>query len=251
VVLNSVDALHGDLGMISDGDVILALSYSGESEEMLRVLPWIKRFTVKIISMTGHSRSTLARTSDVILDVRVEKEACPFNLAPTASTTAMLVMGDMLAMVVLEARGFKESDFARLHPGGSIGRSLLLRIADIMRAGRRNATIQSGKTVQEALLEMTATKSGSISIVDKRGKLIGIFTDGDYRRRSAADENVWRRKIDEVMTRKPIVIRDDALAVEALKIFNEREIDDLIVVDGNHRPVGIVDSQDLPKFKIM
>jgi len=251
VMLNSVDALHGDLGVVSDGDVVLALSYSGESEEMLRVLPWLKRFAVKIVSMTGNPKSALARSSDVVLDVRVDQEACPFNLAPTASTTAMLVLGDMLAMVVLEARGFKQSDFARLHPGGSIGRSLLLRIADIMRTGDRNAMIRSGKTVKEALLAMTAAKSGSISVVDARGRLVGIFTDGDLRRRMAADDQVWRRPIDEVMTRQPIVIRDTALAVEALRIFNERNIDDLIVVDSKQRPVGIVDSQDLPKFKIM
>lgn len=251
VVLNPVDALHGDLGVVNEGDVVLALSYSGESEEMLGVLPAIKRLAVRIISMTGNPKSTLARASDVVLNVRVDKEACPFNLAPTASTTAMLVMGDMLAMVVLEARGFKQSDFARLHPGGSIGRSLLLRIADIMRKDAHNPTIRRGKTVKEALLAMTAAKSGSISIVGGHGQLIGIFTDGDFRRHIARDEQVLRRPIEEVMTRQPIVIRDNALAVEALKIFNEREVDDLIVVDGKHRPVGIVDSQDLPKFKIM
>ncbi len=251
VVLNSVDALHGDLGIVNDGDVILALSYSGESEEMLRLLPWIKRFAVKVISLTGSPKSTLARSSDVVLNVHVEKEACPFNLAPTASTTATLVLGDMLAMVTLEARGFKQSDYARLHPGGSIGRSLLLRICDIMRTGPRNATIEAGKTVKDALLRMTAAKSGSISVVDKRGRLVGIFTDGDFRRKVSVDERVLGRRIDEVMTRGPIVIRQDALAVEALKIFNEREIDDLVVIDKKRRPVGIVDSQDLPKFKIM
>lgn len=251
VVLNSVDAMHGDLGIVSDGDVVLALSYSGESEELLNILPSIKRFRVKVIGMTGNTKSTLARTSDVLLNVQVDKEACPFNLAPTASTTAMLVMGDMLAMVVLEARGFKKNDYARFHPGGSIGRNMLVRIADIMRAGRRNAVIARGKTVKEALLAMTAAKSGSISIIDKRGKLCGIFTDGDFRRHVAKDEGVLRRKIDDVMTRNPIVIRDDALAVEAVKVFNEREIDDLIVIDKRRRPVGIVDSQDLPKFKIM
>lgn len=251
VVLSSVDAMHGDLGIVNDGDVILALSYSGESEEMLRLLPWIKRFAVKIVSLTGNPKSALARASDVALNVHVDKEACPFNLAPTASTTATMVMGDMLAMVALEARGFKQSDYARLHPGGSIGRNLLLRISEIMRGGRRNATIPSGRTVKEALLAMTSAKSGSISVVDKRGRLAGIFTDGDFRRCVARDEGVMRHTIDEVMTRNPTVIRENALAVEALKIFNEREIDDLIVVDSKRRPVGIVDSQDLPKFKIM
>lgn len=251
VVLNSVDALHGDLGVISDGDVVLSLSYSGESEEMLNILPAIKRFAVKIISITGNARSALARESDVVLDARVDQEACPFNLAPTTSTTVMLVLGDMLAMVVLEARGFRQGDYARLHPGGSIGRSLLLRVSDIMRSGKRNAVIPRGQSVKEALLAMTAAKSGSISIVDGRGKLCGIFTDGDFRRLISTDDGVMRRRIEDVMTRNPIVINHDSLAAEALKVFNEKAIDDLIVVDGKRRPVGIVDLQDLPKFKVM
>jgi arabinose-5-phosphate isomerase len=251
VVLNSVNALHGDLGIINDGDVVLALSYSGESEELLNLLPALKRFSVKIITMTGNPRSTLARHSDLVLNVRVPREACPFNLAPTASTTAMLAMGDALAMVLLETRGFKKRDFARLHPGGSIGRSLLLLVRDIMRTGERNAVIASGRTVKEAIIAMTRAKSGSISVVDKRGRLAGIFTDGDFRRHIERDAAVLGRPIDEVMTRRPVVVRDDQLAVEAVKIFNSREIDDLVVVDKGFRPVGLVDSQDLPKFKVM
>ena len=251
VILNSVDALHGDVGIINDGDLILALSYSGESEELLNLLPALKRFSVKIISVTGNPKSALAKHSDVALNVRVPKEACPFNLAPTSSTTAMLVMGDALAMAVLQARGFKQSDFARLHPSGAIGRAMLLRIGDIMRTGESNAIASEGLGVKEALLVMTHAKSGSLAVVNARGKLTGVFTDGDFRRRMSADENLLTRPLKSVMTPNPICIRDDALAVEALKIFNERNIDDLIVVNAKKEPVGLVDSQDLPKLKIV
>jgi arabinose-5-phosphate isomerase len=251
VVLNSVDALHGDLGIINDGDLILALSYSGESEELLNLLPAIKRFSVKIISITGNPKSALGSHSDVVLNVRVAKEACPFNLAPTASTTASLVMGDALAMAVLRARGFKESDFARYHPSGAIGRALLTRISDIMRTGERNAVASENMLVKQALLIMTRAKSGSLSVVNARGKLVGVFTDGDFRRRMSLDEELLSRPLKSVMTKKPIAIRDNALAQEALKIFNERNIDDLIVVNAKREPVGSVDSQDLPKWKIM
>ncbi|HWV99437.1 MAG TPA: KpsF/GutQ family sugar-phosphate isomerase [Candidatus Acidoferrum sp.] len=251
VVLNSVDALHGDLGIVNDGDAILALSYSGESEELLNLLPALKRFPVKVISMTGAPKSSLARHSDLVLNVRVPKEACPFNLAPTASTTAMLVMGDALAMAVLQARGFKKQDFAKLHPSGAIGRAMLMRVRDIMRSGPRNAVASQDLAVREALLVMTQAKSGSLSVVDGRGKLLGVFTDGDFRRHMAADEALLTRPLRQVMTRHPICIRDDALAAEALKIFNERNIDDLIVVNARREPVGLVDSQDLPKLKLM
>lgn len=251
VVLNSVDALHGDLGIVNDGDVILALSYSGESEELLNLLPALKRFLVKIIALTGNVKSSLARHSDLVLNVHVPKEACPFNLAPTASTTAMLVMGDALAMAVLQARGFKKSDFARYHPSGAIGRAMLLRVGDIMRAGERNAVARADMTVKEALLVMTRAKSGSLSVINARGKLAGVFTDGDFRRRMSTDENLLSRSLESVMTKNPIAIRMDALAVEALKIFNERNIDDLIVLNAKREPVGLVDSQDLPKLKIM
>jgi arabinose-5-phosphate isomerase len=251
VVLNSVDALHGDVGIVNDGDVILALSYSGESEELLNLLPALKRFSVKIISLTGNLKSSLARHSDVSLNVKVPKEACPFNLAPTSSTTAMLVMGDALAMAVLQARGFKQKDFAKLHPSGAIGRAMLLRVGDIMRTGVRNAVASENLLVKEALMVMTHAKSGSLSVVDSRGKLAGVFTDGDFRRHMASNENLLSKPLKKVMTRNPICIRENALAVEALKIFNERNIDDLIVVNVRREPVGLVDSQDLPKLKIM
>ena len=251
VVLDSVDALHGDLGMVSDGDVVLVFSYAGETEELLNMLPALKRFDVELIAITGAPKSGLARHCDLVLNVAVDREACPLNLAPTASTTAMLALGDALAMVLLEARGFKKRDFARLHPGGTIGRSLLLQVKDIMRTGDRNAMMQAGGTVKDAIMAMTRAKSGSISVVDRRGRLAGIFTDGDFRRQIERDEHLLARTIDDVMTRQPTVVREDQLAAEAVKIFNNREIDDLVVVDKAFRPVGLVDSQDLPKFKIM
>ena len=251
VVLNSVDALHGDLGIVNDGDLVIALSYSGESEELLNLLPALKRFSVKIVSMTGAPKSSLARHSDVVLDARVPREACPFNLAPTASTTAMLVLGDALAMVVLAARGFKEKDYAKFHPAGAIGRAMLSRVCDIMRKGDRNAVANEDLLVREALLVMTRAKSGSLSVVNRRGKLTGVFTDGDFRRHIAEDPDLLLRPLKKVMTRNPIRIGEEALAAEALKVFNERNIDDLVVVNARNEPVGLVDSQDLPKLKIV
>lgn len=251
VVLHSVDAMHGDLGLVSDGDVILALSYSGESEELLNLMPALKRFSVKIISLTGSLKSSLARHSDVILNVQVPKEACPFNLAPTASTTAMLVMGDALAMTVLQARGVNEKDYARHHPSGAIGRALLMKVGDIMRSGGRNAIVPQTVSVKEAILVMGQAKSGCVSVVNARGKLIGVFTDGDLRRLLSQDGDVLRKVIRDVMTANPIRIRDDALAVEALKIFNQRNIDDLVVVNARNEPAGLIDLQDLPKLKLM
>jgi arabinose-5-phosphate isomerase len=251
VVLDPVDALHGDLGVLSDGDLVLLLSYSGASEELVNLLPALKRFSVKMLTLTGAPRSILAHHSDVVLNVRVPREACPFNLAPTASTTAMLVMGDALAMAALEARGFRPQDFARHHPSGAIGRALLLRVRDIMRVEGRNPTASPDTTVKEALMIMTRARAGCVSIVGANGRLAGVFTDGDFRRHIASDEDVLGRPLRKVMTRDPICISQEALAVEALKIFNERAIDDLIVVDKARRPVGLVDSQDLPRLKVM
>lgn len=251
VVLDPVDALHGDLGLVQDGDLVLALSYSGESSEWNDLLPALRRFSVKIIALTGNPRSTLGEHSDVVLNVRVPKEACPFNLAPTASTTATLVMGDALALATMTARGFKKQDFAQRHPAGAIGRALLYKVGDIMRRDQRNAVARQDQRVQDGLLAMTRAKTGSVSVVDPRGRLVGVFTDGDLRRRLAAHEDILQRPLKEVMTRNPITLRDDALAVDALRIFNERNIDDLIVVNARKEPVGLVDSQDLPKLKLM
>ena len=255
VVLNSVDALHGDLGIVNDGDLIIALSYSGESDELLNLMPALKRFSVKIIAITGASKSALARFSDVVLNVKSRpSEACRFNLAPTSSTTATLVMGDALAMAVLQARGFKEKDFARRHPAGAIGRAMLSTVGNIMRSGERNAIARETLPVKDALMVMTRAKSGSLSVINAKGKLTGVFTDGDFRRHMALDGDLGyllSQPLKKVMTRNPICIRDEALVAEALKIFDERNIDDLIVVNAKREPVGLVDSQDLPKLKIM
>jgi arabinose-5-phosphate isomerase len=251
VILHSVDAMHGDLGLVNDGDVILALSYSGESEELLNLIPALKRFAVKIICFTGALKSSLARHSDVTLNVQAPKEACPYNLAPTASTTAMMVMGDALAMAVLQARGFKKKDYARYHPSGAIGRALLMKVRDIMRSGARNAVATEDLSVKEALLIMCQAKSGSVSVVNKRGKLTGVFTDGDLRRQMSGEGDVLGKRLRAVMTPHPISIRDEALAVEALKTFNQRNIDDLVVVNNKNEPVGMIDLQDLPKLKLM
>jgi arabinose-5-phosphate isomerase len=251
VVLDPVDALHGDLGVVADGDLILALSYSGESDELLGLLPALKRFAVKFIALTGGLRSTLAQHSDIVLDVRVPREACPFNLAPTASTTATLVMGDALALGVMEARGFRERDFAKRHPAGAIGRAMLLKVHDIMRQGKRNAVAPGTCTVKDALLIMTRAKSGSVAVTNVRGRLAGVFTDGDLRRNMQNDPEILNRSLQSVMTAKPIHIREDALAIEAVKIFDARNIDDLIVINRQREPVGLVDIQDLPKLKLM
>lgn len=251
VVLHSVDALHGDLGILNDGDAILALSYSGETEELLNLLPAFKRFSVTIISITAAPKSTLGRHSDLVLNVKVPKEACPFNLAPTSSTTAMLALGDALAMALLDARGFSKEKFAKHHPAGSIGRALLLRVGDIMRTGDRNPVAPQNIPVKEALFVMTRAKAGSLSIVNKMGKLTGVFTDGDLRRHMATDAGILTRPLAEVMTPNPICIKDSALASDALAVFNERNIDDLIVVNAKKEPVGMIDLQDLPKLKLL
>ncbi|MBG88150.1 MAG: KpsF/GutQ family sugar-phosphate isomerase [Verrucomicrobiales bacterium] len=251
VILNTTDALHGDIGIIDDGDIILALSYSGESEELINLLPVFKRFKVKTIAITGQPDSTLARHSDVILDISVPKEACPFNLAPTASTTATLVMGDALAMAILEARGFTEKDFARYHPAGAIGKALLVRVRDIMRTGGRNPVASQNLTVKSGLMVMTKARSGSVSIVNKKGRLVGIFTDGDLRRLIADDTDTLQLPLKKVMIRNPMHIEQTALAAEALRIFDQQHIDDLIVVNSRQEPVGLLDSQDLPKLKLM
>jgi arabinose-5-phosphate isomerase len=251
VVLDTVDALHGDLGILNEGDIVIAISYSGESEELIHLLPALKRFGVQVVALTGSPQSTLGRHAEVVLDCHVPREACPFNLAPTSSTTATLVLGDALAMAVMDARGFKVKDFAQRHPAGAIGRAMLVKVGDIMRSGDRNAVAPATATVKEALLAMTRAKSGSVAVVDRRGRLAGVFTDGDLRRRMAADDDILHRALQEVMTADPVCIREDALAAAAVRVFHERNIDDLIVVNSRRQPVGLVDSQDLPKLKLM
>jgi arabinose-5-phosphate isomerase len=251
VVLNSLNALHGDLGVLSDGDVVLALSYSGETDELLNVVPALTRFDVKIISICGNAKSTLARNSDVHLDVRVRQEACPLNLAPTSSTTAMLVLGDALAMVLLDARGFKKEDFARYHPGGRLGRTLLLKVTQIMRGRDRMATVAPEAGIREVLRTMAKHKAGSAIVTNADGTLAGIFTHGDFGRHFEKVPDLLEKPVADYMTRKPVTIGSDKLAAEVLHILEKQSIDDLVVVDENNVPVGIVDSQDLAKFKLL
>jgi len=251
VVLNAADALHGDLGIVADGDVLLLLSNSGETEEVVRILPMLKRFDVRIISILGNVKSTLGKHSDVVLSAKVAKEACPHNLAPTASTTAMLALGDALAMVVLQERGFGREDFAKFHPGGALGQALLLKASDLMRTGARFAVVTPSNTVQDALNAMSKARSGCVAVRDAKGKLGGIFTHGDFARHYAANHEIGRVAIQKVMTRKPVTIVAGALAAEALHVLQKHLIDDLVVVDDTGRPVGLIDSQDLPRFKLV
>lgn len=251
VFLNCVNAIHGDLGIVCEGDAILIFSYSGETDEIARTLPALRRPGVHVIGLTSNPASTLARNADVHLDVRVEREACPHNLAPTASTTVMMAVGDALAMVLLQARGFGRDDFAQLHPGGTIGRSLLLAVRDVMRTGDRVAAIVENQTVLEAVHEMNRARSGAAVVVDGDRRLLGIFTQGDFVRRYQKDEHLGRRPVAEVMTRDPIVIQDGRLAVEAIRIFEKHQIDDLVVIDDKRRLLGVVDAQDLAKFRLI
>ncbi len=251
VALNPVQALHGDLGILRPEDALLALSYSGESEEIVTLIPLVRRNGLRIIAMTGHPDSALARHSDAVIPVTVTREACPFNMAPTATTTVTLAVGDALAILLLEARGFRLEDYAKLHPGGAIGRTLLLRVRDIMRTGNRLACARTGTLVKDVLLAMTNARAGSTGIVDENGRLIGIFTDGDLRRRLAQYPDLLQRRIEEVMVPNPIAIAPDALAVDVLKLFEKHKIDDILVVDDDGRLIGAIDVQDLPRLKIM
>lgn len=251
VVLNHVDALHGDLGIIQPGDVILILSFSGESDELSQLLPSLKRFSNYMIAMTGNRQSSIGSSSDLVLEIPVKNEACPFNLAPTASTTAMLAMGDALAICLLKSRGFTEKDFALYHPSGAIGRRLLMKVKDVMLPERKPTLVDPTWNIRDALNQMTDAKSGCVCVIDGEGTLTGIFTDGDLRRKILEDPQLLEKEIGAVMTKNPISLNQEALAVEALKIFDENQIDDLIVVDDKNNPVGIVDSQDLPKIKLL
>ena len=245
--LHSAEAIHGDLGRVTKEDVVVALSNSGETDEVRKLLPLIKKIGAKLISFTGNIKSTLAKYSDVVFDVSVKKEACPLGLAPTSSTTAMLAMGDALCVCLLKEKRFKEEDFAFYHPGGSLGRRILLKVEDIMRKGSGNPIVRENKSVKEVLYAITKGRGGAASISDKKGKLIGIFTDGDLRRHLDGGVNLPNLKIKQVMTKNPVTVRKDQLAVEALRILQEKKIDEVPVVDKLHRPVGMLDVQDLLK----
>ncbi|WP_028918583.1 KpsF/GutQ family sugar-phosphate isomerase [Pseudoxanthomonas suwonensis] len=245
------EAGHGDLGMITDTDVVLAISYSGESDEILMLLPALRRQGNAVIAMTGRPQSSLAREADVHLDVSVPTEACPLHLAPTSSTTATLALGDALAVALLEARGFTADDFARSHPAGSLGRRLLLHIDDVMHGGEALPAVRAGATVAEALVEMSRKRLGMTGIVDADGRLLGIFTDGDLRRALDQGVDVRGTPIDAVMTRNPRTVRAGQMATEAARLMEQHRINGLLVVDDDGRAVGALNIHDLLRARVV
>jgi arabinose-5-phosphate isomerase len=249
--VHPAEASHGDMGMITSADIILALSNSGTTAEIVTLLPLIKRLGIKLISLTGNPESTLAKAADVRLNARVEKEACPLNLAPTSSTTAALVMGDALAVALLDARGFTAEDFAFSHPGGALGRRLLLKVEHVMHTAAELPQVVRGTPLRDSLMEMTRKGLGMTAIVEADGRLAGIFTDGDLRRTLDRDVDLRQAVIDEVMTVHGKTVRPEMLAAEALKIMEDNKIGALIVVDENDRPIGAFNLQDLLRAGVM
>ncbi|MCW0385899.1 Arabinose 5-phosphate isomerase KdsD [Xanthomonas sacchari] len=245
------EAGHGDLGMITDADVVLALSYSGESDEILMLLPVLKRQGNAVIAMTGRAQSTLAREADLHLDVSVPAEACPLDLAPTSSTTASLALGDALAVALLDARGFTADDFARSHPAGSLGRRLLLHITDVMHRGDELPKVREDASLSEALVEMSRKRLGMTAVVDADDRLLGLFTDGDLRRALDSALDVRQTRIAEVMTRQPRTIGADQLAAEAARLMETHQINGLIVVDAAGRAVGALNIHDLLRARVV
>ena len=251
IFMHPVEAMHGDLGMLQENDLLLALSYSGETQELTRMIMPAKRLGVPVACFTGDPDSTLAKLSDIVVVGKVEREACPFNLAPTTTSTAQLALGDARAMVLLQQRKFTREDYGRRHPGGAIGRAVTMRVGDLMRPADRTVLAKPGDLVRETLVRMTAARCGSAIVVDGDMRLLGIFTDGDFRRRVENDLSILTRDIAEVMTPHPISVCEDALAIEVLKIVEKRQIDDLVVVSADGRVKGLIDIQDLPGFKLM
>jgi len=251
ISMHSADAVHGDLGQATRNDVIILISNSGETEETKRLVPLIKKMGSKIIAITGNTKSSLAKFSDVVLDVSVKKEGCPLGLAPMASTTAMLVMGDALAASLIIRKGFKKEDFAFFHSGGTLGRRLLLKVEDIMRTGIHFPKVKENMEVKNVLLAITKARCGSACVLNTKGQFVGIFTDGDLRRHINSKKNLLTQKVKEVMTKKPTTILKSKLAAEALQILQDKKIDELPVVDGQRKVVGLLDVQDLLKAGIV
>ena len=245
------EASHGDLGMITKKDVLIAISYSGETEEIIKILPMIKRFNIPLITITGNPHSTLAKAASINLDAHIEKEACPFNLAPTSSTTAALVLGDALAIALLEARGFTKEDFALAHPGGTIGKRLLLRVDDIMHQGDQVPTVKEDALICEALIEMSSKRLGMTAVIDNDNHLAGIYTDGDLRRTMDKDINVKTTPIKEVMTRHCVTACSGILAAEVLHIFEQKNINGIFVLDENNHVIGALNLLDLVRNGVM
>lgn len=245
--LHAAEGLHGDIGIVTPDDVVIAISNSGNTEEILNLIPFFKRFGVKIIALIGDRESPLAKNSDIILDTSVEKEACPMNLAPTASTTAALAMGDAIAVVLLKKKNFRKEDFAIFHPGGRLGKSLLLRVKDLMHIGEAHPVVEKKVLLKDAIFEMTSKGLGITSVVDGKGMLVGIVSDGDLRRIFERESNALMLPVESLMTKNPKVISEDLLAVEALRIMEDRSITSLIVVDGENRAHATIHIHDILK----
>ena len=249
--VHPAEASHGDLGMVQPEDVLIGLSNSGESEELLAIVPLLKRRGARLIAMTGNAESTLAREADVHLDAGVAQEACPLNLAPTASTTAALALGDALAVALLDARGFSADDFARSHPGGALGRRLLTHVSDAMRKGADVPSVDEGATLKDALLEMTRGRMGMTAVLDRERRVRGIFTDGDLRRTIDRIGDFSTAKVADVMSANPRVVVADDLAVEAVRIMEQHKVNQLLVVDGAGALVGALNMHDLFRAKVL
>jgi arabinose-5-phosphate isomerase len=247
VFLHSAEAVHGDLGQVTPKDILIVISQSGETEETVRLLPLIKKIGTKTIAMTGNPKSALAKYSDIVLNTAVKTEGCPLGVAPMASTTATLALGDALAACLIDRRGFRKEDFAFYHPGGSLGRRLLLKVEDIMRTGDSVAKVTTTAKVKDVLLAITRSRSGCAMVVDVKGKLAGIFTDGDLRRHLKEGAQVLNEPVGKVMTAKPTSVSADRLAAQAFDILKTKKIDELPVVDKSNKLVGLVDVQDLLK----
>ncbi|MSQ19448.1 MAG: KpsF/GutQ family sugar-phosphate isomerase [Betaproteobacteria bacterium] len=248
--LHPSEASHGDLGMVDAGDVVIAVSYSGESDEVVRILPALKRLGVTIIAFTGGATSTIAREADVTLDISVAKEACPLNLAPTASTTVTLALGDALAIALLDARGFGSDDFARSHPGGALGRKLLVRVADLMRTGNALPAVRDDATFAAAVLEMSNKGMGMTAVLDQSGSVIGIFTDGDLRRALERGLDLKTTPLKSLMSKAPLTIDPHSLAADAVRIMETHRITALLVTDNEHRLAGATHIHDMLRAKI-
>jgi arabinose-5-phosphate isomerase len=249
--VHPAEAGHGDLGMLMPGDVVLAISNSGESDELAAILPAMRRLGVTLVVMTGQSGSTLARHADIVLSSAVDEEACPLNLAPTASTAAQMALGDALAVALLDARGFREEDFARSHPGGALGRKLLMHVHDLMRSGDAVPRVAPGASFNELLREMTGKGLGFTAVTDAAGRPIGIFTDGDLRRLIERGADLRSLTAEAVMHRSPRLVRADALAVDAAGLMEQHRITSVLVVDGDGMLVGALNSNDLMRAKVI
>jgi len=253
--LHPAEGIHGDLGMVTRGDMVIALSNSGETDEISRMLPSLKRLGISIIALTGNIDSTLARNSDVVINVSVKEEACPLGLAPTASTTATLAMGDALAVSLLDRRGFREEDFACFHPGGALGRKLLLCVRDLMHTGDAVPVVSLTTLIKDAIYEISSKKMGVTAVVDDRGRLVGVISDGDLRRwmekTEKTGENLLAKKAEEIMTQNPKVANKDSLAAEAVAIMEKNSITCLIVADAESKPEGVIHLHDLLKAGVV